>query len=349
MKKKIFISVVFIFLISLCLILFTAYKFGVDLLKKDNDNIDLIPECYSDSECVPEEPLIGVRYICESAVCISKSFGNPASTKCQEAGGRIDIRKNIINNKEYGVCIFDNGSECEEWRFLHKTCSPDDFYPSEDKKWSGVIVESPVVTDGYYFELLNGSVIGIGSDNVNMLGVLSALKSHSNLISVSGNILDVVDDVLDKKINVIEILDLGGVEFNQISEADSLDLAMSAIEGVKSEDITEIKTTNINCPYCWKFRLSYRVGGDVRFTDVIVQEGEVRDVEDIDGIVFSGCTEFSMADMCTMQYDPVCAKIKKTDLVIEWKTFSNACVACTLDDSDKEVIGYEMGECITIQ
>jgi len=38
-------------------------------------------ECETDEECIPAEPLVGVRYLCENGVCITKPFGNPVS--CQ--------------------------------------------------------------------------------------------------------------------------------------------------------------------------------------------------------------------------------------------------------------------------
>ena len=42
-------------------------------------------------------------------------------------------------------------------------------------------------------------------------------------------------------------------------------------------------------------------------------------------------------EMCTMQYDPVCAKLQDNTL----QTFSNSCVAC----ADKQSISYQLGEC----
>lgn len=53
-------------------------------------------------------------------------------------------------------------------------------------------------------------------------------------------------------------------------------------------------------------------------------------------------------EMCTMDYRPVCA-LRDTGIrcvttpcdSAEWKTYSNACSAC----SDKDVIGFVEGEC----
>lgn len=38
---------------------------------------------------------------------------NPASVHCGQAGGRTEIRTG--KNGEYGVCVFSDGRQCEEW------------------------------------------------------------------------------------------------------------------------------------------------------------------------------------------------------------------------------------------
>jgi hypothetical protein len=53
-------------------------------------------------------------------------------------------------------------------------------------------------------------------------------------------------------------------------------------------------------------------------------------------------------EMCTEEYRPVCA-LRDTGVrcittpcpSTEWKTYGNACAAC----SDSDVIGYKLGEC----
>lgn len=46
---------------------------------------------------------------------------NPASTFCVNNGYKIEIRKNA-DGSEYGVCIFTDGHECDEWKFFRKEC-----------------------------------------------------------------------------------------------------------------------------------------------------------------------------------------------------------------------------------
>jgi len=48
---------------------------------------------------------------------------NPASVYCLEQGGKLEIRKDKEEN-EYGICVFSDGSECEEWAFFREECKP---------------------------------------------------------------------------------------------------------------------------------------------------------------------------------------------------------------------------------
>lgn len=49
-------------------------------------------------------------------------LANPASVNCEEQGGLLQIRSN--QDGEYGVCIFPDGSQCEEWAFFRGECQP---------------------------------------------------------------------------------------------------------------------------------------------------------------------------------------------------------------------------------
>lgn len=46
---------------------------------------------------------------------------NPASVYCEEQGGLLEIRTGA-DGGQFGVCIFPDGSECEEWAFLRGEC-----------------------------------------------------------------------------------------------------------------------------------------------------------------------------------------------------------------------------------
>jgi putative hemolysin len=48
---------------------------------------------------------------------------NPAAAYCEEQGGRVEIRT-ASDGGQYGICIFPDGSECDEWAFYRDECSP---------------------------------------------------------------------------------------------------------------------------------------------------------------------------------------------------------------------------------
>jgi len=46
---------------------------------------------------------------------------NPASQFCVEKGYELEIRTDP-DGGQYGVCIFPDGSECEEWAYYNGEC-----------------------------------------------------------------------------------------------------------------------------------------------------------------------------------------------------------------------------------
>lgn len=50
-------------------------------------------------------------------------MANPASVYCEEQGGTLEIRTGQ-DGGQFGVCVFDDGSECEEWAFFRGECQP---------------------------------------------------------------------------------------------------------------------------------------------------------------------------------------------------------------------------------
>jgi putative hemolysin len=47
---------------------------------------------------------------------------NPASTYCTEKGNRLEIRT-AAGGGQYGVCVFDGGSQCDEWAYFRGQCT----------------------------------------------------------------------------------------------------------------------------------------------------------------------------------------------------------------------------------
>jgi putative hemolysin len=50
---------------------------------------------------------------------------NPASVYCEENGGTLEIRIDDSGG-QVGYCMFEDGSECEEWAFYRGDCKPGD-------------------------------------------------------------------------------------------------------------------------------------------------------------------------------------------------------------------------------
>ena len=57
-----------------------------------------------------------------SATQPTTGLANPASVYCEEQGYTLEMRTD--ENGTYGVCIFPDGSECEEWAFYRGECKP---------------------------------------------------------------------------------------------------------------------------------------------------------------------------------------------------------------------------------
>ena len=86
------------------------------------------PDCegvFCSQECRPGSIDCGGRCICVKGRCKAfKAFGlpNPASRFCIEHGYKLEIRDSPQG--QYGVCIFPDGSECEEWAYYRGECGP---------------------------------------------------------------------------------------------------------------------------------------------------------------------------------------------------------------------------------
>jgi putative hemolysin len=50
------------------------------------------------------------------------NLANPASKYCVDQGGRLEIRDEV--GGQTGYCVFEDGSECEEWAFYRGECTP---------------------------------------------------------------------------------------------------------------------------------------------------------------------------------------------------------------------------------
>ena len=83
----------------------------------------IIAGCTQQATSVPESTTAPTQGITQ--VPTSAGIANPASAACVKGGGEIEIR-NTSDGSEYGICVFANGTACEEWAlFRNEGCTAD--------------------------------------------------------------------------------------------------------------------------------------------------------------------------------------------------------------------------------
>ena len=115
---------------------------------------------------------------------------NPASVHCADQGGKLEIRDEA--GGQVGYCLFDDGSECEEWAFMRGECAPGGSYQPLDSaectdladamsKTVGVDVTTETAAFDDYVKSEKGSgcqatATGTGADFESFPVVAAALK-----------------------------------------------------------------------------------------------------------------------------------------------------------------------------
>ena len=73
-------------------------------------------------------------------------IANPASVNCINKGGELSIHKRG-DGGEYGICVFEDNRQCEEWALFRGEC------PAGGKKITGYVTPAAqycVITGGIY-------------------------------------------------------------------------------------------------------------------------------------------------------------------------------------------------------
>lgn len=83
----------------------------------------------------------------------SVGLANPASTNCVNKGGQVIMRENKLG--QYGVCLFEDNRQCEEWALLRGEC------PVGGMKITGYENDAQA-----YCVITGGKVEGLGTDSV---------------------------------------------------------------------------------------------------------------------------------------------------------------------------------------
>ena len=67
--------------------------------------------------------LAGCTGAANEAPTSSAQMANPASRYCEEQGGRVVIVEDAEGGQR-GMCVFPDGSRCEEWAYYRGACVP---------------------------------------------------------------------------------------------------------------------------------------------------------------------------------------------------------------------------------
>ncbi len=65
------------------------------------------------------------------------NIANPASVHCEQNGGKLEIRTDEAGNQS-GVCVFPDGSQCDEWAYFRDQCGPGQAPPQTPQAVSDV-------------------------------------------------------------------------------------------------------------------------------------------------------------------------------------------------------------------
>ncbi|MDY0019299.1 MAG: DUF333 domain-containing protein [Anaerolineae bacterium] len=159
-------------------------------------------------------------------------LANPASVYCEDQGYALEIRTDEAGG-QFGVCIFPNGTECEEWAFFRGTCNSEqaeqtavDVSPLMSpvaapeppsaapetvlavEGWKGILISNPAGAQfDDTFQLTDGSntQVGIAATDPALEQQLASLRDTGTVISVWGTLLNDVPDVNGIQIQVTRI------------------------------------------------------------------------------------------------------------------------------------------------
>jgi putative hemolysin len=82
---------------------------------------------------------------------------NPAAVYCEEQGGTLQTRQDETGGA-YSVCLFDDGTECEEWAYYRGECAPGDEMAVMTID-EALAASGPVRVAGYLFVDADGAAV----------------------------------------------------------------------------------------------------------------------------------------------------------------------------------------------
>jgi len=159
----------------------------------------------------------------ESTDNLQVSMPNPASVNCKQNGNQLEIHT-ADDGGQTGVCVFSDGSTCEEWAYFRGECGPGGsggtegdgsggFMPPGTTEviadWWGVIKGTPpgAQYDDYFERQGLGQVIYFGIDSMgpDVQAQIQALRDTGKIVHLYGTLLSNVPDYNGSQIQVDRI------------------------------------------------------------------------------------------------------------------------------------------------
>jgi putative hemolysin len=115
---------------------------------------------------------------------------NPASVYCEANGGKLELRQDAAGAVA-GICVFPNGSECEEWAYYRGECQPAVATATTDPVLAPTVEITPITESefaedgcriyrnaelGYSFHYLADARIEKNDDPLGGISVLGPIK-----------------------------------------------------------------------------------------------------------------------------------------------------------------------------
>jgi putative hemolysin len=144
---------------------------------------------------------------------------NPASVYCEQNGNTLEIRT-ADDGSQYGVCVFPNGSSCDEWAYYRGECGlaaqsgptvvmTVEAIAEEVVDWWGVIKSTDPGTqyDDYFERQDLGQALYFGIDSMDpaVRSQIEALHDSGKIVHLYGTLLSNVPDVNGSQIVVDRI------------------------------------------------------------------------------------------------------------------------------------------------
>ena len=155
---------------------------------------------------------------------------NPASVYCKQNGNKLEIRT-AADGSQNGICIFPDGSTCDEWAYFRGECGPatdasgggpgggssgdgsGGYMPpvitEEIVDWWGVIksTEPGAQYDDYFERQDLGQVIYFGIDSLDpaVQAQIEALRDSGRIVHLYGTLFSNVPDYNGSQVQVDRI------------------------------------------------------------------------------------------------------------------------------------------------